>query len=370
MPYRPHGKAEVDPYSPRAFAVCQRCGALYNSFKLNWQFQWMGAKLQNKWVQCCPDCMDDPSIFLRQIILPPDPQSIYQPRTEPYAIDEAGGRDMPIFLSGAVALASIVSPSWAKGFYCATIGGGAGGLNLNGSYPNMGGGGGAYAQTNAVPLTGGATVYYSVGAGGLTGNGGVDSWVSITNVAPISIAQGCLAKAGNIGWGPPLFTPFGGPGGLASACIGDIAYSGGNGGTALVFPNSAGGTGGGGAAGPYGPGANAPDVTSGNNGGSGGSSDGPWGVGTGGQGSPGSALAVAYLSEPGYPGRADGAFAQSGGAGGGGGGGGGGPSVANGAVGGPGGGYGGGGGGGGYATGVNGVGGSGAPGFAVIRWLQ
>jgi hypothetical protein len=87
MPYRPHGKALVDPYDPRAFAICQRCGSLYNSYKLNWQHQWLGTKLQNKWLQVCQDCTDKPSVFLRQIILPPDPPPVYMPVTEPYAID-------------------------------------------------------------------------------------------------------------------------------------------------------------------------------------------------------------------------------------------------------------------------------------------
>jgi hypothetical protein len=90
MPYRPHGKAIVDPYYPRAFAICQRCGSLYNSYKLNWQHQWLGTKLQNKWLQVCQGCTDKPSVFLRQIIIPPDPPPVYMPVSEPYAIDEAG----------------------------------------------------------------------------------------------------------------------------------------------------------------------------------------------------------------------------------------------------------------------------------------
>lgn len=88
MPYRPHGKALVDPYAPRAFAICQRCGTLYNAYKLTWQHQWLGTKLQNKRLQVCQVCLDSPSIFLRQIIIPPDPPAIYMPVTEPYAIDE------------------------------------------------------------------------------------------------------------------------------------------------------------------------------------------------------------------------------------------------------------------------------------------
>lgn len=90
MPYRPHGKARVDPESPSAFAICQRCGSLYNRYALNWQYQWQGAKLMNRRLQVCSTCMDKPSAFLRQIIIPADPPPVSQPRTEPYAIDEAG----------------------------------------------------------------------------------------------------------------------------------------------------------------------------------------------------------------------------------------------------------------------------------------
>jgi hypothetical protein len=89
MAYRPRGKAFVDPYNPTAFAICSRCGSLYNRDKLDWQYQWYGNKLFNKRIQVCGICMDKPSQFLRQVILPPDPAAINQPRSEPYAIDEA-----------------------------------------------------------------------------------------------------------------------------------------------------------------------------------------------------------------------------------------------------------------------------------------
>ena len=362
MPYRPHGKAEVNPYYPRAFAICNRCGALYNSFKLNWQFQWMGDKLQNKWVQVCETCMDDPSIFLRQIILPPDPPSIYQPRPEPYAIDEAGGQAMPIYLIGPAAAAPILVPSWAKAFLAASIGSGGGGGVLNGSYPNMGGGGGAWAQTNRVPVAGGSTIYYTNGGGGAPGVIGPDSWVSTTALAPASTAQGVMAKGGGIMYFPGS-SAFGGLGGQASACIGDLAYSGGNGGTSVThFSGGNGGTGGGGAAGPHGPGTSAVDYNNSVNGTAGGGSDGALGAGTGGQ--PGQGQ-----SAPGQPGAEAISYPDGGGAGGGGGGGGGGAGNFGGS-GGAGGGFGGGGGGGGYAAIQNGLGGPGAPGFSVLRWLQ
>jgi len=90
MSYRPRGRARVDPDSPRPFAVCDRCGFLFNHHDLAWQFQYQGAGLQNKRILVCENCRDRPSQFLRTIILPPDPTPVFNPRPEFYSIDEAG----------------------------------------------------------------------------------------------------------------------------------------------------------------------------------------------------------------------------------------------------------------------------------------
>jgi len=108
-------------------------------------------------------------------------------------------------------------------------------------------GGGAYSKTNAItgisPLQ---TVYFQAGGTG------TDSWFNKTsNAAPTSTADGCLAKAGT-----PDSTTDLAPGGQASAGIGDVKYSGGNGGSYDSIDNIVFG-GGGGAAGPNGNGANA-----------------------------------------------------------------------------------------------------------------
>lgn len=88
MPWRPHGRAEVDPNNPRAFSTCDRCGFNYNRQKLQYQMQWGGAVLVNTGLLVCDMCLDQPSEFLRAIILPPDPMPVYQPRIERYAFDE------------------------------------------------------------------------------------------------------------------------------------------------------------------------------------------------------------------------------------------------------------------------------------------
>lgn len=90
MPWRPHGRAQVNPDSPEGFGTCDRCGFLYNLNALKFQYQWSGTQLINLQLRVCTvTCYDKPSEFLRTIILPPDPVPLEQPRPEPYAVDES-----------------------------------------------------------------------------------------------------------------------------------------------------------------------------------------------------------------------------------------------------------------------------------------
>lgn len=84
---RPHGHVSVDQNRPRAKAVCDRCGFLYNHDRLQWQFQWQGPKLQNLKILVCKSCLDTPNEQLRTIIIPPDPPSIQNSRPENYTAD-------------------------------------------------------------------------------------------------------------------------------------------------------------------------------------------------------------------------------------------------------------------------------------------
>lgn len=95
MPWRPKGRAQVNPQSPRAFGSCDRCGFLYNLVNLNWQYNYAGIGLINKRIKVCCICLDKPSEFLKTIILPADPVSVDQPRPEPYALDENAGAAPP-----------------------------------------------------------------------------------------------------------------------------------------------------------------------------------------------------------------------------------------------------------------------------------
>lgn len=82
---RPHGRARVSPRNPRAFAVCDRCGFLYNHVNQQWQFDWRGSTLQNLRFLVCRRCLDTPQQQLRAITVPADPTPIINARVENYA---------------------------------------------------------------------------------------------------------------------------------------------------------------------------------------------------------------------------------------------------------------------------------------------
>ena len=85
---RPHGRASVSSRNPKAFAICDRCGFLYNHSKLQWQFDYAGAGLINKRILVCTPCLDTPQNQLRAIVLPQDPTPIQNPRVQDYAAAE------------------------------------------------------------------------------------------------------------------------------------------------------------------------------------------------------------------------------------------------------------------------------------------
>jgi len=87
MSYRPHGRAQVSTHNPVAWAVCDRCGTLYNKPDLKWQYEWAGPRTVNQNMLVCDDCYDTPQEQLRTIVLPADPQPVDDPRPERYNID-------------------------------------------------------------------------------------------------------------------------------------------------------------------------------------------------------------------------------------------------------------------------------------------
>lgn len=95
MAHRPHGRAKVDAKNPRAFAICDRCGLLYNHADLVWQWDWRGNVLANiRLLVCKLTCLDKPFEGYRPLKLPADPVPIKNPRPVQYAIDE-GSTNQP-----------------------------------------------------------------------------------------------------------------------------------------------------------------------------------------------------------------------------------------------------------------------------------
>lgn len=82
--YYRSGRASVSVKRPNAFAVCDRCGFLYNHKDLIWQDQWIGPRLQNLRILVCAECRDKPQDQLRTRIIPADPIPIDVPRQESY----------------------------------------------------------------------------------------------------------------------------------------------------------------------------------------------------------------------------------------------------------------------------------------------
>lgn len=89
---RPHGRARVSARNSRAFAICDKCGFLYNHIDLQWQYDWAGASLINKRILVCDTCLDVPQNQLRAIVVPADPVPILNPRVQNYAQAETDDR--------------------------------------------------------------------------------------------------------------------------------------------------------------------------------------------------------------------------------------------------------------------------------------
>lgn len=77
---RPHGRAYVNPRSPAAWGICDRCGFQYNLSELKFQYEWRGTTLANTHMRVCSKCMDVPDDHKRAITLPADPMPVQNPR--------------------------------------------------------------------------------------------------------------------------------------------------------------------------------------------------------------------------------------------------------------------------------------------------
>lgn len=119
---RPHSRYKVDSNNPRAKAVCDFCGQLWQHSDLVWQFEWAGPRLQNQRQLVCNPCNDKPQQQLRTIVLPPDPVPIQNPRPENYVLD-----DSPLSAIG-------VSANFALPQYGSRIGNLTGGGGINAAF--------------------------------------------------------------------------------------------------------------------------------------------------------------------------------------------------------------------------------------------
>lgn len=79
--------------SPRAVAVCDRCGGLVNHVNLRSQHEWNGSQLQDLRILVCSKCYDIPNEQLRSLMIPADPVPVNNPRPQ---IPPDGGPNTPI----------------------------------------------------------------------------------------------------------------------------------------------------------------------------------------------------------------------------------------------------------------------------------
>lgn len=87
---RPHGSANISATRPAALGICDRCGRRANHYRLRWQYDWRGPKLQNlQFLVCDQGCYDAPQENgQRTIVLPADPVPIMNARPEAVVQDD------------------------------------------------------------------------------------------------------------------------------------------------------------------------------------------------------------------------------------------------------------------------------------------
>lgn len=89
MPYRPHGRARVDP-KLGPWSACDRCGFLYSQADLTWQYDFQGGSTPQRLnlLVCRRTCLDELNYSNMLLIIPPDPPPQGVIRPEAFAVDE------------------------------------------------------------------------------------------------------------------------------------------------------------------------------------------------------------------------------------------------------------------------------------------
>jgi hypothetical protein len=88
------GRARTNAKSPRAHAICDRCGFRYNFIDLKWQHDYRGPVVANLRILVCPPCLDEINAQLRAIVLPIDPEPIINARVQDFEGAEANYRSL------------------------------------------------------------------------------------------------------------------------------------------------------------------------------------------------------------------------------------------------------------------------------------
>lgn len=87
-------KINFDPEHPEAFAICDLCGFARLHKDLRKQMAYRGNALQwNGFLVCFDTCLDVPYEFDRPIVLPPDPQPVFNARPPNWKAQEQGNGD-------------------------------------------------------------------------------------------------------------------------------------------------------------------------------------------------------------------------------------------------------------------------------------
>lgn len=88
MSYRYKGRARINPSSPRAVGMCDRCGFVWNLEDLKYQMRYAGTRLISTGLKVCPTCMLTPNPQTKTIVPPPDPVPLKETRPLIFDIDE------------------------------------------------------------------------------------------------------------------------------------------------------------------------------------------------------------------------------------------------------------------------------------------
>lgn len=114
---RANGRARVNARNPRAFAICDNCGGLWNHDRLTFQMRYNGAILAQSALLVCPKCKDKPNPNLRAIRISADPTPVLDPRPQTFSDYSGDGRptDGPVRLVYAGGPSQIYDPTLPPG---------------------------------------------------------------------------------------------------------------------------------------------------------------------------------------------------------------------------------------------------------------